>query len=82
MSKTRSKNTALELIVRRHLHSEGFRYKLHDKKLPGKPDVILPKYKTVVFYRDVSGMLMKDANIIVSLKRIPITGLKNSMAMS
>ncbi|MFM9279240.1 very short patch repair endonuclease [Paenibacillus jiagnxiensis] len=49
MSKIRSKNTAPEMIVRRYLYSKGFRYRLHDKKLPGKPDVILPKYKTVVF---------------------------------
>lgn len=49
MSKIKSKNTAPEMIVRRYLHSKGFRYRLHDKKLPGKPDLILPKYNTVVF---------------------------------
>ncbi len=49
MSRVRSKDTKPEMIVRRFLHSHGFRYKLHDKKLPGKPDLVLPKYKTVIF---------------------------------
>ncbi len=38
-----------EMLVRRFLHANGFRYKLHDKSLPGKPDIVLPKYKTVIF---------------------------------
>ena len=37
------------MLVRKFLFSKGFRYRLHDKKLPGKPDIILPKYKTVIF---------------------------------
>ncbi len=49
MSSVRGKDTKPELIVRHFLFSEGFRYRLHDKKLPGKPDLKLPKYKTVVF---------------------------------
>ncbi len=49
MSRIRSGNTKPEMLVRRFLHAEGFRYKLHDKKLPGKPDIVLPKYKTVIF---------------------------------
>lgn len=49
MSRVRSKNTKPELLVRKFLFSLGFRYRLHDKKLPGKPDIVLPKYKTVVF---------------------------------
>ncbi len=49
MSRIRSGNTKPELLVRKFLHAEGFRYKLHDKKLPGKPDIVLPKYKTVIF---------------------------------
>lgn len=49
MSQVRSKNTKPELMVRKFLFSHGFRYRLHDKKLPGKPDMVLPKYKTVVF---------------------------------
>lgn len=49
MSRIRSKDTKPELLVRKYLFSKGFRYKLHDKKLPGKPDAVLPKYKTVIF---------------------------------
>jgi DNA mismatch endonuclease, patch repair protein len=49
MSQIRSKNTKPELIVRKYLFAKGFRYRLHSKKLPGKPDIVLPKYKTVIF---------------------------------
>lgn len=49
MSKVRSKDTKPELLVRKFLHAHGFRYRLHDKKLPGKPDIVLPKYKTIIF---------------------------------
>jgi DNA mismatch endonuclease, patch repair protein len=49
MSRIKGKNTKPEMIVRKFLHSNGFRYKLHDKSLPGKPDIVLPKYKTVIF---------------------------------
>lgn len=43
-----SKNTQPEIIVRRFLHAAGFRYRLHDSSLPGKPDIVLPKYRAVV----------------------------------
>lgn len=49
MRKIRSKDTKPEMLVRKFLFSKGFRYRLHDKKLPGKPDIVLPKYKTVIF---------------------------------
>lgn len=49
MSQIKATNTKPELLVRKFLHANGFRYKLHDKKLPGKPDIVLPKYKTVIF---------------------------------
>ena len=42
-------NTGPELTVRRFLHRHGFRFKLHDRSLPGSPDVVLPKWRTVVF---------------------------------
>ncbi|MCG8476155.1 MAG: very short patch repair endonuclease, partial [Cytophagales bacterium] len=49
----RSKNTQPEMIVRRFLHAQGLRFRLHGKyrgkKLPGKPDLVFPKYRTVVF---------------------------------
>ncbi len=49
MSRIRSKNTKPELIVRSLLHGMGYRFRLHRKDLPGKPDIVLPKYKTVIF---------------------------------
>jgi len=49
MSRIRSKDTKPEIIVRQFLFREGYRYRLHDKKLPGKPDLVLRKYKTVIF---------------------------------
>ena len=49
MSRIRGKDTKPEMQVRKFLFAKGFRYRLHDKKLPGKPDIVLPKYKTVIF---------------------------------
>ena len=49
MSRIKSKNTKPEMLVRQFLHKNGFRYRLHLKDLPGKPDIVLPKYKTVIF---------------------------------
>lgn len=49
MSRIKGKNTKPEIIVRKFLFSNGVRYKLHDKKLPGKPDMVFPKYKKVIF---------------------------------
>lgn len=49
MAGIRSKNTKPELIVRRGLHRRGFRFRLHEKALPGRPDLVLPKYRTAVF---------------------------------
>jgi len=49
MSRIRSKDTKPEMLVRKFLHKNGFRYRLHLKNLPGKPDIVLPKYKTVIF---------------------------------
>ena len=48
MSQIKGKDTKPEMLVRKFLHAHGFRYHLHDKKLPGKPDIVLPKYNTVV----------------------------------
>ena len=49
MSSVRSKDTKLELEIRHRLFSMSFRYRLHRKDLPGKPDIVLPKYSAVVF---------------------------------
>lgn len=49
MSAVKSKNTKPEILVRKVLHAMGYRFRLHVKELPGKPDIVLPKYKTVIF---------------------------------
>jgi len=49
MSGIRGKNTKPELLIRKGLHARGFRFRLHDKHLPGKPDLVLPKYSAVIF---------------------------------
>lgn len=49
MSRIKGKNTKPEMLVRQFLFSQGYRYRLHVKNLPGKPDIVLPKYKTVIF---------------------------------
>lgn len=49
MAAIRSKDTKPELLIRRGLHAMGFRYRLHDKKLPGRPDLVLPKWKAIIF---------------------------------
>ena len=49
MSRIKGKDTKPEEIVRKYLFKQGFRYRKNDKKLPGKPDIVLPKYKTVIF---------------------------------
>ena len=49
MSAIKSKNTKPEIAVRKLLHSMGYRFRLHKKDLPGSPDIVLPKYKTVIF---------------------------------
>ena len=49
MSRVKGKDTKPEEIVRKYLFSQGFRYRKNDKRLPGKPYIVLPKYKTVIF---------------------------------
>lgn len=49
MSKIRGKNTTPEIKVRSLLHRLGFRFRIHKKNLPGKPDIVLAKYKAVIF---------------------------------
>ena len=49
MSKIRSKKTKPEELVRKYLFSKGFRYRINDKRYPGTPDIVLPKYHTIIF---------------------------------
>ncbi|RWQ14820.1 very short patch repair endonuclease [Mesorhizobium sp.] len=49
MAGIRGTNTKPELILRHGLHALGFRFRLHDRKLPGRPDIVLPRYRAVIF---------------------------------
>ena len=49
MSRIHAKDTAIEVAVRKFLFSKGFRFRKNDKRLPGTPDIVLPKYNTVIF---------------------------------
>lgn len=49
MAGIRGKDTKPEVLVRRMLHRAGFRYRLHDKRMPGRPDIVLPRYQVVIF---------------------------------
>ena len=49
MSGIRSTNTKPEMILRKGLHRLGFRFRLHDRKLPGRPDIVLPRYRAALF---------------------------------
>ncbi len=49
MSKISGKNTVPEILVRKYLFAHGFRFRVNDKRFPGTPDIVLPKYKTIIF---------------------------------
>lgn len=60
MSKIRSKDTRPELVLRSALHKQGYRFRIHKKELPGKPDIVLPKFKTVIFVQGCFWHYHKD----------------------
>jgi DNA mismatch endonuclease (patch repair protein) len=72
MSRIRGKNTKPEMILRSELFREGFRFRVHQKDLPGKPDIVLPKYKTVIFVHGCFWHYHKDCKE----GRIPSTNSK------
>lgn len=49
MSRIRGRDTKPEMLIRRGLHAQGFRFRLHDRKLPGRPDLVFPRYHAVIF---------------------------------
>ena len=49
MSRIRGKDTKIEVMVRKYLFAKGYRFRKNDKRYPGKPDVVLPQYHTVIF---------------------------------
>ena len=60
MSRIRSKDTKIEVKVRQYLFSKGFRFRKNDKRYPGKPDIVLPKYKTIIFVNGCFWHMHKD----------------------
>ena len=70
MQKIRSKNTKPEIVIRQAIHRLGYRFRLHDKSLPGNPDIIMPKYHTVIQVRGCfwHGHDCKDGHIPKSRK--------------
>lgn len=65
MSRIHGKNTKPEEKVRKYLFSKGFRYRKNDKKLPGTPDIVLPKYHSVVFVNGCFWHMHKDCKYFV-----------------
>jgi DNA mismatch endonuclease (patch repair protein) len=49
MSRIKGKDTKPEIVLRSLLHRRGYRFRLHDRSLPGRPDIVLPRYRTVIF---------------------------------
>jgi DNA mismatch endonuclease (patch repair protein) len=60
MSRIKGKNTKPEIILRSLLFKSGYRFRIHKKDLPGKPDIVLPKYKTVIFVHGCFWHFHKD----------------------
>ena len=70
MSRIRGKNTKPEILVRKGLHARGFRFRLHNKKLPGSPDIVLPKYGVAIMVNGCFWHGHKAANMRQNLKRM------------
>ena len=82
MAAIKAENTEPELLLRRYLHSWGYRYSLHKKDLPGKPDIFLRKYSAVIFLHGCfwhQHQGCKDAGIPKSNKRFWLTKLKSNI---
>lgn len=71
MSMIKGKNTKPEIIVRKYLFSKGFRFRLHDKKIIGKPDIVLKKIKTIIFINGCFWHGHKDCKYFVLPKTRP-----------
>ncbi len=78
MSAIKSKNTKPEIKVRKILHSMGYRFRLHSKDLTGSPDIVLPKYKTVIFVHGCFWHSMRIASMPPLQKQGRNSGTKNS----
>lgn len=72
MSRITKRDTKPELLVRKYLFKNGFRYRLYNRNLPGNPDIVLPKYKTIIF---VNGCFW-HAHTGCKLNRLPKSRLE------
>lgn len=72
MAGIKGRNTKPELLIRSLLHKKGFRFRLHVKNLPGKPDIVLPKYKSVIFVHGCFWHGHQDCHLF----RLPATRTK------
>lgn len=64
MAKVSSKDTKPEIIVRKFLFARGFRFRKNVKNLPGKPDIVLRKYKTIIFINGCFGMVILAKELV------------------
>ena len=74
MSRVRGRNTKPEMLVRRLLHSLGFRFRLHRRDMPGSPDIVLPRYRAVIFVHGCFWHQHNDPNCC--LARMPKSRLE------
>lgn len=76
MRAVKDRNTTPELIVRRYLHSQGFRYRLHRRDLPGRPDIVFPGRRKAILCMGVSGMATPVHAAPGRLRQIRIIGAR------
>lgn len=74
MGKIRSKNTRPEILLRKVLFANGYRYRIHCMAMPGKPDIVFAKYKTVIFVHGCFGTFTKIAAKAACLVQIRSSG--------
>ena len=80
MSRIRGKNTKPEEVVRKYLFSKGFRYRKNDSRYPGHPDIVLPRYRTIVFVNGCctipKGLLHSRGTACKSILEVSLTAAK------
>ena len=81
MSGTQDRNTKPEIVVRKALHAEGYRFRVDCKDLLGKPDIVLQKPRPSSWYMDASGMCTEDANLRAFIRLRQSSGQPNFMQM-
>ncbi|MCR6642468.1 MAG: very short patch repair endonuclease [Sporocytophaga sp.] len=81
MSRIKGKNTKPEILVRKFLFSHGFRFRIHVKSLPGNPDIVLSKYKSVIFIQGCFWHGHEGADILLFPKQEPTGGKQKLMAL-